>query len=180
MERKLSTIFGLLIGAMWIGEVLLGNLGGTSIFGNLRGFHPHVYALGPWLALSAVGVTAMGGAVAAYQTRSIGVALRVGLWSGLISGVIALVTIVSVVVLFHDAVMKDPSNIHEFARGAHHVPSEAELPRFIHADGLAGGVNHLWIGPLLGVTVGGVGAVMGKLQRRFEEMAQRNSRIKAT
>ncbi len=156
-----------------MGEVLLGNLGGTSVLGNLRDFHPGVYCLAPWFALGAVGVTAFGGFVAAYRTLSIVVALRVGLWSGLISGVITLVTLVSILVLFHDAMMKDPSNVHEFARGAHRVPAEAELSSFIYTDGLAGGVNHLWIGPLLGITVGGLGAVMGKLVRRSDDVARR-------
>jgi hypothetical protein len=62
--------------------------------------------------------------------------------------------------------------IHEFARGVHHVPSEAELSRFVYWDGLAGGVNHMWIGPLLGVTVGGIAAVVGKHLRRSDERAQ--------
>jgi len=35
MEKKLSIVFGLLIGGMWLGEILLGNLGGTSVLGNL-------------------------------------------------------------------------------------------------------------------------------------------------
>jgi hypothetical protein len=51
MERKLSTILGLLIGGMWMGEILLGNLGGTSVFGNLRDVHPRVYAMAGWFAL---------------------------------------------------------------------------------------------------------------------------------
>lgn len=174
MEKRLSIIFGLLIGAMWMGEVLLGNLAGTSVLGNLGEFHPRVYAIAALFAWSAVGVTAMGGFVAAYRTSSIGVALRVGLWSGLLSGAITLLTIVSVVIVFHDALMKDPANIREFAHSAHRVPSEAELSQFIIRDGLAGGVNHVWIGPLLGITVGGIGAVMGKLVRRSDEMAQRN------
>jgi hypothetical protein len=29
MEKKLSIVFGLLIGGMWLGEILLGNLGDT-------------------------------------------------------------------------------------------------------------------------------------------------------
>src|SRR5271166_6195711 len=124
MEKRLSLIFGLLIGAMWMGEVLLGNLGGTSIFGNLRDFHPRVYALGACCAWSAVGLTGIGGFVAAHRSSSIGLGVRVGIWGGLISGAITFVTLVTVVVLFHDAMMKDPSNVHEFARGAHHAPSE--------------------------------------------------------
>ena len=61
--------------------------------------------------------------------------------------------------------MKDPSNVHEFALSAHRTPTEAELSRFLYRDGLAGFANHLWIGPLLGITVGGAGAALGTLVR---------------
>jgi hypothetical protein len=161
--RPLSWVFGFLIGGMWVGEVLLGNLGGTSVLGNLREVHPRIYAMAPWLALWAFGLTALGGLVAGYRTGSIGAALRVGIWSGVISGVITFATIMSITCLFHDAMMKDPSNIHEFARGAHRSPTKAELSSFLYSDAFAGGVNHIWIGPLLGLTIGGVGAIIGKL-----------------
>jgi hypothetical protein len=85
-ERKLSTIFGLLIGGMWMGEILLGNLGGTPVLGNLRDVHPHVYAMADWFALGAVGVTGIGGLVAGYLSGRISAALQVGVWSGLLSG----------------------------------------------------------------------------------------------
>jgi hypothetical protein len=164
MERKLSTIFGLLIGIMWMGEILLGNLGGTAVFGNLRDVHPRVYAMAGWFALGAVGLTMIGGLVAAYLTGRISAALRVGVWSGLLSGAIAFVTLMTIVILFHAALMKDPSNIHEFARTAHRAPTEAELSKLLYWDALGGALNHLWIGPLLGLTVGCVGAMSGKLQ----------------
>jgi hypothetical protein len=69
------------------------------------------------------------------------------------------------VMLFHEALMLDPSNIHEFARTAHRVPTEAELSNFLYWDALGGALNHLWIEPLLGLTVGAVGAIFGKWQR---------------
>jgi hypothetical protein len=163
MEKELSTIFGLLIGGMWMGEILLGNLGGTSVFGNLRDVHPRVYAMAAWFALGAVVVTWIGGLVAAYRTGRISAALRVGVWSGLLSGGIVFVTGMSMVILFHGALMKDPSNIHEFARAAHRAPTEAELSKFLYWDALGGALNHLWIGPLLGLTIGGIGAIVGKL-----------------
>jgi hypothetical protein len=165
--RSLSWIFGFLIGGMWIGEVLLGNLGGTSVLGNLRDLHANIYAMAPLFALGALGVTAVGGAVAAYRTGSIGAALRVGVWSGVISGAITALTAMIIAVLFHHAMMMDPSNVHEFARSAHRPPSEAELSAFLYWDALGGGINHLWIGPLLGVTIGGGGAVIGKLTRQI-------------
>lgn len=137
-------------------------------FGNLQDAYPRVDALGGLFAWSAVGTTAIGGFVAAHRTRSISAALRVGLWSGLISGAITFATLASVVVLFHDAMVRDPSNIREFALSVHRQPSEAELSRFSYTDGLAGGVNHLWIGPLLGITVGGIGAVLGKFWGSYD------------
>jgi hypothetical protein len=163
MEKRLSTIFGFLIGGIWVGEILLGNLGGTPVLGNLRDVHPHVYALAGWFALGAVVVTGIAGLIAAYLTGRVSTALRVGVWSGLLSGCIVFVTGMIVVILFHAALMKDPSNIREFARTAHRPPSEAELSRFLYWDALGGVVNHLWIGPLLGLTVGGIGAILGKL-----------------
>jgi hypothetical protein len=168
MERRLSIIFGLLIGGMWMGEILLGNLGGTSVFGNLSELHPRIYAMAGWFAVGAVGITGMGGAITAYRTGRISVALRVGVWSGLLSGAIVFVTLLSVVMLFHEPMMKDPSNIHEFARTAHRVPTEIELSNFLYRDALGGALNHLWIGPLLGLTVGAVGAFFGKRQHKVE------------
>jgi hypothetical protein len=92
--RTMSWTFGVLIGGMWMGEVLLGNLGGTSVLGNLRDFHPRVHAMAPRFALGAVGLTALAGLVAAYRTGSIGAALRVGVWSRVISGAITFATLV--------------------------------------------------------------------------------------
>ena len=149
-----------------MGEVLLGNLGGTSVLGNLRELHPSIYAMVPRFAFGAVMVTAVAGAVAAYRTGSIGIALRVVVWSGVISGAITAITGMSITVLFHHAMMMDPSNVHEFARSALHPPSEAELSAFLYWDALGGALNHLWIGPVLGVTIGGAGALIGKLARQ--------------
>jgi hypothetical protein len=174
MEKRLSTIFGFLIGAMWMGEILLGNLGGTSVFGNLRDAHPRIYAMAGWFALGAVCVTGIGGLVAAYRTGRISTALRVGVWSGLLSGIIVFVTGMGIVVLFHSAMMTDPSNLHEFARTAHRAPTEPELSNFLYWDALGGSLNHLWIGPFLGLTVGGVGAIFGKLGLRLWNTTERH------
>jgi len=160
--RALSWTFGLIIGAMWTGEVLLGNLGGTSALGNLRESHPGIYAMAPRFALAAVAATAIAGIVAAYQTASIKKALEVGVWSGIISGAILCVIRMSITILFHHAMMLDPSNLHEFARSAHRPPTDAELSSFLYWDAIGGGLNHIWIGPLLGLTVGGAGALVGK------------------
>ncbi len=74
------------------------------------------------------------------------------------------VTLICIVMLFHDAMMLDTTNIREFAARAHHIPTTAELSSFLYWDAIGGAVNHLWIGPLLGVTVGGASAMLGKLE----------------
>jgi hypothetical protein len=56
------------------------------------------------------------------------------------------VTILSILTLSHSAMLKDPSNVREFSLSAHRLPPEAELSQFIYTDGLAGGVNHAWLG----------------------------------
>jgi hypothetical protein len=155
--RTLSWRFGLLIGAMWMGEVILGNLGNA--------FFPSLYPMAPAFAFGAVICTAIAGGVAAFRTGSIGTALRVSVWSGVISGVITLATLVTITAAFHEAMMKDPSNVQEFARTAHRPPSDAEMSYFLYSDALGGGLNHLWIGPLLGLTVGGIGAFIGRVAR---------------
>ncbi len=170
MEKWLNILFGLLIGAMWMGEVLLGNLGGTSVFGYLRDVHPRVFALAPAFALAAVGVTLFGVMLAAYQHNRIPADLRVGSGAELLRGGIVLLTLLAIT-LFHSAMMGDPAHIHEFGRSAHQLPTHAELSSFLHTDALGGGLNHLWIVPLLGVTVEAVGAIFGKRQRQSEASA---------
>ena len=63
----------------------MGNLGGTSVFGNLRDGASRLYALAAWFAVGAVSITAIGGLVTAYRSGSVATALQVGVWSGLIS-----------------------------------------------------------------------------------------------
>jgi hypothetical protein len=153
MTRRLSLIFGLLIGAMWMGEVIFGNLGETPVLGNIRTLHVTNYHLVVWTFIdSAFALTAVAGFIGAYRTGCIRTGLVVGAWSGLISGAITLTTGMAVFILFRDALLLAPSNIKEFAGS-----TQAML-----LDALAAGLNHMWIGPLLGVTLGGVAAVAGR------------------
>ena len=78
-------------------------------------------------------------------------------WSGLISGAIALVTLVGMTALFLDALSQSPSDLAEFARSG-----EQSISHFLILDALGGGFNHLWIGLGLGAVLGSMGAVAGK------------------
>lgn len=67
--RRLSLLFGLLIGLMWMAEVLFGNLGDTSVLGNVRTFHFHAYRIVGWsFVWGALVFTMLSGFYTAYQT----------------------------------------------------------------------------------------------------------------
>ena len=166
-NRAMSWVFGSLMGSMWMGYVLCADLGGTSVFGSLNHVYPSLYALAPWFAAVAIALTAMTGLVAAYWTGSIGAAIWVAFFSALISGAITIVTVISVNVLFHEAMMKDPLNIQEFVRTMHRVPTRAELSDFIFVDALGGCAMQLCLAPLLGLVLGAFGALVGMVLRNF-------------
>jgi hypothetical protein len=126
-EQRLGLIFGLISGAVWIGLFVLGNL---------RENHTGIYRAPRGVGLGGLLIPAITGLSAAYRMGgSMRAALRVGLLSGFISGVICLLTIVPITILFHGAMTH---------------------------DALAGGLNMLWVGPLLGLTIGALGAFFGK------------------
>jgi len=170
--NTLSWRFGCLIGAMWMGLMLLGNLGGTSVFGHLRELHPGIHALNRLFWTGALGSILFAGITASYRFGSVREALKVGIFAGLISGAIVFVTLLGMTFLFHNAMMLDPSNIHEFALSAHRAPTQAELSTFIYTDALGGALNMMWICPLLGITLGGLGAVAGNLMRMSDPASQ--------
>jgi hypothetical protein len=99
--HPLSLFFGLLIGAMWMGEVLFGNLGDTSVLGNVQTLHFHAYRLVVWsFVCGALVFTALSGFYTAYLTGNVLAALRVGIWSGLISGAITIAALIGMTAFF--------------------------------------------------------------------------------
>jgi hypothetical protein len=156
MIRRYSLVFGLMIGLMWMGEILYGNLGDTPILGNVRTL-PEYRVVGWLFTGGALLFTMLSGIYAAHRTGDYGTALRVAVWSGLISGAIALVTLVGMTAIFLDALRHSPSDLAEFAKSG-----DPSFSHFLYMDALAGGVNHLWIGPALGLVLGSLGAVIGR------------------
>lgn len=159
---NLSCLFGCLMGGMWTGMILFGNLGGTSVFGHMRELHPSVYGMIYWFEGAALGFAVLGGLIAAYRIGRIVAALQAGALAGFIGGAIVSVTLIGITLLFHDAMMLDPSNVHEFALSAHRPPTQAELSDFLYTDAWGGALNMMWLGPLVGFTLGGLGVVAGK------------------
>ncbi len=87
----------------------------------------------------------LAGIIASYRIGSVRAALWVGGFAGLISGAIVFATLLGMTLLFHNAMMLDPSKIHEFALNAHRAPTQAELSTFLYTDALGGALNMMWI-----------------------------------
>lgn len=144
-----------------MGYVLVSNLGGTSVLGGST----RVYAMNPWFVAIAIAFTTLSGLLAAYWTGSIGAAMGVAFWSGVISAAITIATVIGINILFHDVMMQDPSTTRAFVQAVHYAPTNAELSDFIWTDALGGCACQLWIGPLSGLVIGGIGALIGKIAR---------------
>ena len=72
MTRRLNLICGLLVGVIWMGEVIFGNLGDTTVLGNVRTFHFGAYRVVGWAFISgALALTAGAGFLGAYRTGRI-------------------------------------------------------------------------------------------------------------
>src|ERR1019366_10764918 len=113
MVRKLSWIFGVLVGTMLTAMFATGNLFGTPIFADLRELHPYLFGL-PWpIWFTAGGIAslALAGVVTTCRMRSFVAAIKVGALSGLIGSSILFVARMGITIAFHDAMMKDPGNV---------------------------------------------------------------------
>jgi hypothetical protein len=151
--------FGLLAGACWVAEMTLANLG---------------YGLGRWTVLpyyatiaGAAGLSVAAGTVGAWRHRRLATGVLVGLWSGLTSGLIGLVTMELLVLTAMSTLVHDPQNIQE-QRGS------ADLPAAIAGDFLAAGINHLvLVGLVVGTVLATAGAAAGMALRGARRPADR-------
>jgi hypothetical protein len=165
MVRKLSWAFGVLVGVMLTAMGVTGNLFGTPIFTHLRELHPYLFGL-PWpiwFTEGAIASLALAGVVATCRTRSFVAALKVGALSGLIGSSILFVTGMGMTIAFHDAMMKDPGNVHEYELSSPTPPTEEQLSDFIYSDALEGSVIMMFEGPLVGAILAAIGGGGGML-----------------
>jgi hypothetical protein len=165
MVRKLSWTFGVLVGTMLTAMFATGNLFGTPIFAHLRERHPLFFGL-PWpiwFTGGGIASLALAGVVTACRTRSFIAAIKVGTLSGLIGCSILFVTGMGMVVVFHDAMMKDPGNVREYELSSPTPPTEEQLSDFIYSDALEGSVVMMFEGPLAGIILGAIGGGGGML-----------------
>jgi hypothetical protein len=91
------------------------------------------------------------------QTGTLSSSIIAGLWNGMISGLITFVALMFIRFAFPHAALLDPENVRALtARGV------TDIYAVSVGDSLVGAINHLWIGSLIGVMCGGIGAAFGK------------------
>ena len=66
-------------------------------------------------------------------------------------------------IAFHDAMMKDPGNVHEYELSLPTPPTEEQLSNFIYSDAEEGLFIMLFEGPLAGTILGAIGGGGGML-----------------
>jgi len=145
--RRDGVRWGVLFGALWVVEMVVANVG----YGWGR------WAVVPYFAAtwSVWLLTAYAGARAARRHRQVWVGTLVGTWSGLVSGLIGLITMQALALTEMPLLLLDPQNLAEF-RGA------GDLAAAIAGDFLAGGIIHLVvIGLVVGSGLASIGAAVG-------------------
>jgi hypothetical protein len=148
---RAGTRWGFLLGGLWVLEMTVAN---------------EWYGVGAWRLVPYYGailgvlvLNVLAGALAAYRSGRIAAGTLVGLWAGLVSGVIGLATMALQVLLTLPVLRADPQNVAE--------AGHRDLTTSIVGDQLAGGIAHLVIvGPVAGTALATLGALVGGVSRR--------------
>lgn len=142
--------WGIWITGFWLIEIVTGNL-----------FNPNYSIIRlVYFSSSMIAFTAplLAGALATKQSASVRAGTLVGLWSGVVSGPLTFLILMTVTYLFLNTLLRDPENLLQF-----HGSGAPDLITFIIGDSLAGATGHLVIGLILGPGLGAVGAIIGQL-----------------
>ena len=146
---RLGGRWGAVFGGLWVVEMTVAN---------------EWYGRGTWLLVpyfgSIVGVwslNVLAGALTAYRYRRIAAGVLVGLWAGLVSGLVGLATMQLQVLLTLPVLRADPQNIAEAQR------THTDLTTYIVGEQVAAGISHLVVvGMIVGTALATLGAVVGR------------------
>jgi hypothetical protein len=149
LAAGLGLNWGLIIAIFWLIEMLAGNLfdGKSSLV--------RIFYFGS--SILAFGLPLFAGIWGSRKSGRVRAGMLMGLWSGIVSGLLAFLILMTITYFFLNIMLRDPQNVLQFqGSGAR------DLTTFVVGDSLAGATGHLVIGPVLGSGLGLVGGVIGK------------------
>ena len=155
--KPLGVRIGVLTGLMWVIEISFNNFVDPSISTGRARFYVDN---GFWAAIAlAILISSL---ATAFKARNITDALRVGLWSGYISGVISCLMALSLVLFGMRFLLRDPINISEYATRASGAPP-AGMASYFAYETMAGALGHLFVlGVIMGLLLGTLGGIIGR------------------
>jgi hypothetical protein len=142
-----GTLYGMGAGLGWLLEIVAGNL----VVG--QSWQLFAYFGGTLIALCLTLAAGIAGAMAMGSFRS---GLVAGVWSGIVSGLIGCLALLSLPYLFMDTLQRDTQTLAEFARSG-----ATDLATYIAGDYSAAAIAHLLLGLALGLILGALGAAIG-------------------
>jgi hypothetical protein len=142
------TLLGLMLAALWTVEIIAGNILDTQLIW-VRVIYYGAILCVPVLTLAAA-------AWAAARTGSIISGIMMGLWSGLVSGLI-----VALAILLLNFVPLSAQNISPGDLAAFRQSGLPDLATYEAGENLVAAINHLWIGPVIGILFGILGGLVG-------------------
>lgn len=151
--ERVSIGLGLLIGVMWVVEIVVGNLNGTLF--TLNSTVTLTLYFGSILSVLVLSIFA--GVRGAQIGNRIRDGILLGLESGMLSALVAFSAGVGMTFLFIQALQQDPQTLREFARSG-----ASDIVTFVIQDFIFAFTNHLLIGIILGLGLGAVGAIIGR------------------
>jgi hypothetical protein len=139
---------GLLVGVIWIAEIIAGNILDTQqlwvrlvYFGSILSVPVATIIAGVWVS-ARTGLVASGALL--------------GLWSGLVSGLIVFLALLTLTYIPLGLQSINPPDLAAFQRSG--LP---DLATYEAGEDLTAAINHLWIGPVLGIIFGSLGGLVG-------------------
>ena len=141
--------WGILIAGFWLLEIVAGNL--------LNPQYSIVKIVYFGSSAMAFSLPFFAGIFGALHSGLIRMGILIGVWSGIVSGLLTFLSLMAVTYLFLNRLLHDPQNMLQFQGSG-----TPDLATFVIGDSLAGATGHLVIGLVLVPGFAAIGAAIGK------------------
>jgi hypothetical protein len=147
---NLGLTWGIMIAGFWLIEIIAGNL--------LNPKYSLVQIIYFGSSAIAFSLPFFAGIWGASQSGLIRTGTMIGLWIGIVSGLLTFLSLMAVTYLFLNHMLQDPQNMLQFQQS-----SAPDLVTFVMGDSLAGATGHLVIGLILCPGLGTIGGIIGRM-----------------